>query len=87
MDIGAALRNSKLYAAAVQSRTYLRHSLTYRVLQDERYLGALLLGFVSLSVLRILASNTAETVKFLSFAVLFLIAAWLVATFADFSES
>lgn len=72
------VRNSRLYAALETSWRYLRHSRVYALAGNERGLSVLLLAVVGASVARLMVADMTAGVKFLSFAVLFLVLAWLV---------
>ena len=50
----------------------------YQILKDSRSLTGLILLFVFGSIVRILLSSMTVSVKFLSFAVMFIILAWLI---------
>jgi hypothetical protein len=78
MDIRSIVRRSMLYRLLRQRRHYVTNSMFYQILKDSRSLTGLILLFVFGSIVRILLSSMTVVVKFLSFAVMFIILAWLV---------
>lgn len=71
------IRNSKTYAVVQQVQKWAAESTLAKLLNDERVLVGLLGLFVLFSLVRILASSMHVTVKFLSFALLFVVLAAL----------
>ena len=78
MDVRTAVRNSRSYALLQRFRMYAAHSAVATIATDRRYLSLGFLGFVGLSVARLVAADMSESIKFLSFVVLFLALALLV---------
>jgi hypothetical protein len=78
MDIRSIVRRSMLCRLLRQRRHYVTNSMFYQILKDSRSLTGLILLFVFGSIVRILLSSMTVVVKFLSFAVMFIILAWLV---------
>jgi hypothetical protein len=71
------VRDSKSYQILTRLREWASGSTTLRLLNDERVLAGLLGVFVLFSLIRILASDLHTTVKFLSFALMFVVLAAL----------
>lgn len=87
MDVGTAIRHSRSYRLFQRSSEILSNSLVYRAFRSGRVLAALLFVFVTASIVRILTSNMSDPVAFLSFAVMFLVLAWLLRDVVRPSES
>lgn len=75
MNIWLIIRRSKTYRILQTGMEFVGSSAIFRLLRDSRYLAGFLLLFVLLSIVRILLSDMTEVVKFLSFAVMFLVLA------------
>ncbi len=86
MKVRRIVRNSTLYAALETAWRYLQHSRVYAVAGNERALAVLILVVVGVSVARILVADMTAGVKFLSFAVLFLLLVWLARPAVSLSE-
>ena len=78
MNYRKAIRQSRLYRVLKQLSGYISNSIIYRLLNDSRILAVFVLVFIFASVVRILLLNMSASVKFLSFAVMFLILAGFV---------
>lgn len=78
MDVRAIVRQSRSYRLLRRVGEYASNSTVYRLLGDSRYISAFVFVFVLVSVVRVLLSDMSDVVKFLSFAVMFLILAGLV---------
>ena len=67
------IRNSRTYQVILRIRNWAEGSLVVRLLTDERILSGLL-GLITLfSLIRILASDMHASIKFLSFALMFVL--------------
>jgi hypothetical protein len=69
------IKNSLLYRVSAQVSEWAEESLLVRVLDDERVLVGLLSVGLLASIVRILSSGLHVTVRFLSFALLFVVLA------------
>jgi hypothetical protein len=67
------IRNSRTYQVVLRIRRWADGSILVRLLTDERVLTGLLGLFILLSLIRILASDMHASIKFLSFALMFVV--------------
>lgn len=67
------IRNSRTYQVMLRIRKWADVSILVRLLTDERVLIGLLGLFILFSLIRILASDMHASIKFLSFALMFVV--------------
>lgn len=77
------IRNSMVYRATMQVRQWAAESTVVRLLNDERVLVGLLGLFLLFSLVRVLTSGMHVTIKFLSFALLFVTIAALTWNYTE----
>lgn len=78
MNLRTAIMNSAIYRVLRTVRRYASNSFAVQRLEDERTLAALLAGFLGVGIIRITLSGMDVSVRFLSFALLFVLVTWLV---------
>lgn len=78
MRLRSAIRNSAVYRTLQTLRVYASNSRVVGHLEDERTLAVFLSAFLGVGILRIALSGMDATIRFLSFALLFLVVTWLV---------
>jgi hypothetical protein len=77
------IRNSRTYQVVVRIRKWADGSILVRLLADERVLTGLLGLFTLFSLIRILASDMHASIKFLSFALMFVVLTALTWNYTD----
>ena len=78
MDLRIVVRESKVYDIATTLFRWFEASRTGTLLSSPVVIRALLAGFVILSIGSVMLSNMNAAIKFLSFAFLFVLMAFLV---------